>query len=530
MQPTELAPGYELKALIGCGAGGMVFRARQEALDRDVALKTINPTALSSNTSEPRIQREARAIAKLRHPGIVTAYDSGFYNGRFCIAMELVEGETLVDFVQRESPVPQFVAWSIVRQVAAALAHACEAGIIHRDIKPANLLLCQPGQGTSVPTGVPFVKVADFGLAIDDQANQITATGATLGTPAYVAPEQLQDPHVDQRADIYSLGATVFEMFVGRPPCVDQSPMKTIMQKTIGDDRWRDELPKWVSTDTRKLFFEMTETNVENRIPDYSTLIDRIDDLLIQLAPRTTSPLDQNNRSSFPHRTHSRESQNRTLKAFVVLGVGALLTTLFLAAWKAPQSAPKTSTDQVWVSDGIPRPLFNGKSVPLFPQSGVWSPGTIEDGSRVLQGVAGSRMTIPLSVKDTSPQDVRLRLSINLAEPSKAEIAIDAAGKEQAPTLIAFSPDRVQFVVSNEASEKPDVILLLQSNELSSTFHNVTISKRNEQVVVTVNGQRLGSIQCRRTDSVNVGLFCISGPVNFADIDLVPIKPQTDVQ
>ena len=284
--PRKLVPGYELTGLIGCGASGMVFRALQIALDRDVALKTINPQSKSASVNgEPRIQREAHAIAKLRHPGIVAAFDSGFFQGRFCIAMELVEGESLAEFIQRTSSISEQVVWEVTRQVACALSHACDAGIIHRDIKPANLLLCKPPTGMNLPEGVPCVKVADFGLAsLEDQATQITATGATLGTPSYVAPEQLQDPRVDARADIYSLGATVFHMLCGHPPCFDQSPMKTIMQKTIGDDRWRDELDGTVSPGTLKLFREMTEADPGNRTPDYETLIKRIDQLLQNLA------------------------------------------------------------------------------------------------------------------------------------------------------------------------------------------------------------------------------------------------------
>lgn len=126
----------------------------------------------------------------------------------------------------------------------------------------------------SLPAGVPFVKVADFGLALkssDNTASQITATVTTLGTPAYVSPEQLHDTHVDARADIYSLGATVYHMLTGS----DRSPMRTIMQKTIGDERWRNELPPSLSASTVALFRDMTETNPNERIGDYQELIAR---------------------------------------------------------------------------------------------------------------------------------------------------------------------------------------------------------------------------------------------------------------
>ena len=182
--PKDFAPGYRLTGLLGCGAGGLVFRAHQSALGRDVAFKTLMARSPAApGTGEIRIQREAQAIARLQHPHIVSVYDSGFYQGRFCIAMELVAGETLREFIDRESPVAEEIVWRTIRQVASALAHASDAGIIHRDIKPANLLLAATPVGMDLKSGVPFVKVADFGLALtkDDAAsNQVTATGATL--------------------------------------------------------------------------------------------------------------------------------------------------------------------------------------------------------------------------------------------------------------------------------------------------------------------------------------------------------------
>ena len=233
-RPKNFAPGFELLGLLGAGANGIVFRARQTALERDIALKTLVTSARTSPTGQARLQREAHAIARLAHPHIVAVYDSGYYQGRYCIAMELVPGESLAELIQRQVRVSEVVCWRIVRQVASGLAHARHSGIIHRDIKPANILLTDPPAGTELSNGVPYAKVVDFGLAFStgpSDADQITATGATLGTPAYVAPEQLQDTHVDSRADIYSLGATVFHMLAGRPPLSDLSPMRAIMQK-----------------------------------------------------------------------------------------------------------------------------------------------------------------------------------------------------------------------------------------------------------------------------------------------------------
>ena len=447
-RPAELSPGYVLTNLIGCGAGGMVFRARQTALGRDVALKTIHVRSRNASTpGQLRIQREAHAIARLHHPNIVTAHDSGFHQGRFFIAMELVEGETLADFIVRQSPVPENVAWHIVRQVASALSHANEAGITHRDIKPSNLLLCEPPSGTELLPGVPFVKVADFGLAFEFEeqgASQITATGITLGTPAYVAPEQLQDTRVDARADIYSLGATVYHMLTGCPPGAEQSAMRMILQKTVGDDGWREEVPIEGSEGTIGLFRDMTESNIEDRIGGYRELISRIDELLDgterPLEKIASVPLSAGDGAPSP--THTKRTSAVIVTILMVIGLGAVF-----ARWGHPSNmAPRSSTSTVlWKVDGFPQPLFNGKGVPLFRQSGSWSPGVEQDGSRVLIGREGSQMTIPLAIQGDPSTNMRLRVGVRSTVGSVVELALRQSDENADCGLLRIQDNAIEF-------------------------------------------------------------------------------------
>ena len=560
--PKGLAPGYEITGLIGCGAGGMVFRAHQFALDRDVALKTINSQSTSANVNgEPRIQREAHAIAKLRHPGIVQAFDSGFFQGRFCIAMELVEGESLADFIRRESPVPERVAWEVARQVAHALSHACDAGIIHRDIKPANLLLCKPPTGTNLPEGVPCVKVADFGLAsLEDQATQITATGATLGTPSYVAPEQLHDSHVDCRADIYSLGATVFHMLCGHAPCFDQSAMKTIMQKTIGDDRWRNELDLSVSAGTLSLFREMTEADPEERTPKYAVLIKSIDQLLQTHAKESLSAdgdfsfdaaLDvPGGLNAVPDHVFNTKKWLRWQNVVFLVSAFVILSAISYGALNRfgntdtvqPTTQSIAESAIQWVPDGPPEQLFNGISVPLFRIKNIWTPTSIEDGSRVLSGKAGTSMTIPMKLPDRSTKHLRFRLGINLDVDSVAEVGLifsrpgsltpaeNLSPSENAS--VRFADGNAQLVVSDQkaSADKAAMVSWNRSSENPSLFQSMVLIRHPDRIEVVVNGQRLGSLLCDPSSSGSVVLRCIRGMVNFADIDLVPLKPsaQTD--
>ena len=557
--PNGLAPGYELTGLIGCGAGGMVFRARQTALDREVALKTINPRSRTAQTTgEPRIQREAHAIAKLRHPGIVAAFDSGFFQGRFCIAMELVEGENLVDFIQRRSHIPEQVVWQMTRQVACALLHACDAGIIHRDIKPANLLLCDPPKGMDLPPGVPFVKVADFGLATDDQStNQITATGATLGTPAYVAPEQLQDPKVDARADIYSLGATVFHMLSSHPPCIGQSPMKPIMQKTIGDDRWRDEISPTVSPDSILLFREMTEADPEQRIANHETLIERIDHLLANLSTETSQSnrpiVNPNVRPTgkpasavgtsegtldLPDRTLVNSSSNivprkrsRVFALAITLSLLAIAGLAGIAMFAGSQGldddrqpADTEETTLQWSPNGFPQPLFNGSSVPPFLQAGVWLPVSASDGSRVLAGEAGSWMTIPMSTDNKQGRDVRLRVGVNLAIDSETLIEIGLANSKSSElATLRFVDGLVHFVPpgSDTKSEVSRSLASTGSADDKAVFRRLAFIRHGAEIHAILNGETLGRVPCEPSADASITLRCIRGTTNFADIDIV---------
>ena len=230
--PNGFAPGFQLTGLIGSGSAGLVFRAHQTTLGRDVALKTINiMTRGSGSKGESRIQREAQSIARLQHPHIVAAYDSGFHKGRFWISMEFVEGETLANLIEREAPVSEAVVWSIVRQAAAALDHARQIGIIHRDIKPANIFSAIRGGRYDV------VKLLDFGLvrqtrlstSSEEHNEHQTSEGSITGSPLYLSPEQALGEVPDERSDIYSLGAVAYYLTTGRPPFMNDNPMRVIM-------------------------------------------------------------------------------------------------------------------------------------------------------------------------------------------------------------------------------------------------------------------------------------------------------------
>jgi predicted Ser/Thr protein kinase len=205
-------PQLEILGLLGRGGMGIVYKARQKHLDRVVALKVLPLEVSRDQSFAERFTREARALAKLNHPNIVSIFDSGEAEGLFYFVMEFVDGTNLRQSLQAKQISPR-EALAIVPVICDALQYAHDMGIVHRDIKPENVLLDKNGR----------VKIADFGLAklLNPTTSDLslTQTGLMMGTPKYMAPEQMDRPaEVDHRADIYSLGVVFYEMLTGELP------------------------------------------------------------------------------------------------------------------------------------------------------------------------------------------------------------------------------------------------------------------------------------------------------------------------
>lgn len=218
---------YELIAELGRGGMGIVYRAKQLSLQRDVAVKMILRGALATPAELQRFRTEAEAAARLDHPGIVPVYDVGEFDGHPLYSMKLVDGETLVQRLARGPMQPREAA-DILRQVARAMHYAHQHGVLHRDLKPSNILLDRDG--------VPHV--TDFGLAKQASASDsVTRTGSILGTPAYMAPEQAAGDRgsVGPTSDVYSLGSILYHMLTGRPPFQTASPVDTVLM-VLGED------------------------------------------------------------------------------------------------------------------------------------------------------------------------------------------------------------------------------------------------------------------------------------------------------
>ena len=207
-----LVSHYRVLSEIGAGGMGIVYLAEDERLHRKVALKFIAPSGVEDDVARTRLLREAQAVSALDHPNIATVYEVGEFDGHLFIAMAYYPGETLRARIQR-GPLSIPEALSILEQIASGLAAAHGAGIVHRDLKPANVIVTPSGQ----------VKILDFGLAkvvapSAETATELTQSGATLGTAAYMSPEQARGEHVDQRADVWAFGVLAYETLAGRRP------------------------------------------------------------------------------------------------------------------------------------------------------------------------------------------------------------------------------------------------------------------------------------------------------------------------
>ncbi len=236
--PTICIPGYQILSELGRGGMGVVYKARHLRLDCIVALKMILAGSHAGEIEVQRFRVEAQSVAKLRHPHIVQVYDVGEADGQHYLALEFVDGGSLADRL-RQGPLEPEQAASLLAALARGVDHAHQHGIVHRDLKPGNVLLANAGreppvpstEGARPPLAVP--KITDFGLAkqLSDSALK-TGTGAIMGTPSYMPPEQAsgKNSEVGPASDVYALGAILYECITGRPPFTGDTPLETILK------------------------------------------------------------------------------------------------------------------------------------------------------------------------------------------------------------------------------------------------------------------------------------------------------------
>ena len=222
---TVLDHRYRVDALIATGGMSGVYRGLDLRLDRPVALKIMDSRYSGDEHFLTRFQREARAVARLKHPGLVAVHDQGLDGQHPFLVMELVEGGTLRELLRERGPMPPHAVVAVLRPVLGGLAVAHRAGLVHRDIKPENVLISDDGE----------VKLADFGLVRAMAEAKITSTSVILGTAAYLAPEQVATGETDSRGDVYAVGVLVYELLTGVTPFTGDTPLAVAYQRMDRD-------------------------------------------------------------------------------------------------------------------------------------------------------------------------------------------------------------------------------------------------------------------------------------------------------
>jgi serine/threonine protein kinase/Tol biopolymer transport system component len=392
---TRLLERYRIESVLGSGGMGVVYRAKDEKLDREVAIKMLQPGVLSGQESRTRFQREARALAKVNHPHIAAVYDVIEEGGVDFIVMELVTGESLAARPRRGSLSIQ-EGTAIALQVAEALEEAHEQGVIHRDLKPANVMLTPKGQ----------VKVLDFGLArllgpVD--GTQITLESGVMGTPVYMSPEQAIGQRADARSDLWALGVTYYEALAGEAPFKGTNSLEVLRAVTDEMVRPLRELRRDVPALAEQIAARALEKDPDLR---YQHARDLATDLRRVL--RDLEPTRGGTSAALALKTRRSRSQRK----LAIATPFALIAIAGLAFWLRPAiPAPKVIGMKQITDDGTPK----------VDTSFSFGQHLMTDGSRIYYEVqlahtsilknvsteGGGSEIVPITLQDHAAMDLR---------------------------------------------------------------------------------------------------------------------------
>src|SRR5256885_5793664 len=304
---------YEVECVIGEGSMGVVYRAMDPLINRRVAIKVMNDAVAQDVALRERFLREAQTAGSLQHPNVVTIYDFGEVDDHLYIAMEYVEGDDLADLLQKELSIPPIEALDLIIGLLHGLAYAHKRGIIHRDIKPANVRVDTQGKA----------RLTDFGVA-HLASSEMTSTGMLLGTPAYMAPEQITGGSVTAETDIFSVGAVVYELLGGRRPFVGdtlQSLMYSILNRA--PESLQAIAPK-VPTGLHDIVMRALQKEPSQRYHSAMAMANDLAAIRDSLDPegkRTSLSLRATIDSSLAHENRARDRRKRGWQAGVAAAV-----------------------------------------------------------------------------------------------------------------------------------------------------------------------------------------------------------------
>jgi serine/threonine-protein kinase len=297
---------YRVDTMIATGGMSAVYRGLDMRLDRPVALKIMESRYAGDDQFLTRFQREARAVARLKHPGLVAVYDQGIDGQHPFLVMELIEGGTLRELLRERGPMPPHAVAAVLRPVLGGLAVAHRAGLVHRDIKPENVLISDDGD----------VKIADFGLVRAVAEAKITSTSVILGTAAYLSPEQVSTGDAGPRSDVYSVGILAYELLTGATPFTGDSALAIAYQRMDNDVSPPSRMIGGVPAQFDELVTHATAREPAERYADAQDMAAELDAIVDELGlPPFRVPAPRNSAqhmSAALHHSHMQAKQEAT--------------------------------------------------------------------------------------------------------------------------------------------------------------------------------------------------------------------------
>lgn len=359
---------YQVLSELGRGAMGVVYRGWDPQLERPVAIKVINAESISGGVAEEivaRFLREAKLAARVMHPGVVVIHDAGEQGGQLFLVMELVEGESLAARLRRGQYPTAEEAMELTAQVAEALGAAHQAGIVHRDVKPANVLITKDGR----------VKVSDFGVAkAVGEGTGLTRTGTTVGSPAYMSPEQVKGELVDARSDLFSVGVMLYEMLLRKRPFPAET-LTTLVYQILNVDPFADPQALAGLREEVVAFLKWClAKDPGQRIPDAATFARKVRALAKKQLTQTVSTtptvaIDAKAQQALSLETGGGKRKRRSVPLVAVVAVLAFLGVLGVFLLRKPSPLPSA----VLVGQATPTPglvaedALLGESSALIP-------------------------------------------------------------------------------------------------------------------------------------------------------------------
>jgi len=481
---------YKILDEISRGAMGIVYRARQINLNRVVALKLLIAGETASQDQIERFYRESQAVAKLRHTNIVPVYDMGKVGKQHYFTMEYVEGKPLEDMISRRG-MPEKQALDIIEQVGRALEHAHEQGIIHRDVKPGNVLVRKDGH----------VQVMDFGLAKEiNTGRKMTHSGVTVGTPHYMSPEQARgfSRGVDERTDIYSMGAVLYELLTGRPPFDGDSPVEVVLKVVQQEPVSIRKLKPRVSKDLETVVMKALDKDVSRR---YQSIGEFLADLERY---RANEPIKAR-ASTFVYSVRKKINKHKDLSMVISAAVIILSVVFILLEHRAIMAERKLSSlrkeqqlaakresnlreekekqdarSEKWKT--VFNEPFSGSNIEQWATAG----GTWEPIDTFLAGSA----TEPASLEFAEPLcgNVRIFLYFMLGAPLRGHFGVGVSCVESRKDTgyeILFTPEKLRLV--KDGRIKNEVPFKLHENRQ----YELLFLRENDVLILVFDGSEL---------------------------------------